>query len=513
MKYNLRRKHLFIKNTAILTVTSLLLRAAGMYFSIYITGIIGAEGIGLYHMIFSIYLLMSGFASSGIVVAVTRMTADEMALGSRKSTASVLQKCLAVSIAMGLISAAATAGFAEVIGLHWISDQRSVSAVKAMALAFPFMSISCCLRGYFTARRRVGISSFGQMTEQAVRIVVCLVLLIHMAPMGVAYSCLAIMIADAVSEGAGCLFLAVGYLFDRKKCPNENPLRISPPYREYRQIWDIAGPITASHYLTTLLRTIESILVPDCLTRFVLSRSRALELFGLLRGMAMPLIFFPSTFLTALTALLVPELSEAQATGNVLRTREVVRRSMKITFALSMPAAGVFLLMSDQLGMLVYNRADVGPLLRALAPMMPLMYAESVVAGILRGLGEQKKALQYNIIDSVARILLIVAMVPFFGMTGFLLMMVFSNLLTSLLKIHRLLKVTEVKFCWSSWLFRPTASICIACLAGFLLSRASFFCGLSSLWQMVIGSVSVMLLYCAALIFGEDERDPRKLFV
>ena len=298
----LRRKHLFIKNTAILTVTSLLLRAAGMYFSIYITGIIGAEGVGLYQMIFSVYLLMSGFASSGIVVAVTRMTADEMALGSRRSVTGALRKCLSVSIVMGLISAAATAGLAGLIGGRWISDARAISAVRVMALSFPFMSISCCLRGYFTARRRVGVPSAGQMTEQAVRIAVCLVLLIRMAPMGVEYSCLAIMIADAVSEGAGCLFLVLGYLLDRRKCPDTNPLRTAPPYREYRRIWDIAGPVTASHYLTTLLRTIESILVPGCLARFVLSRTRALELFGLLRGMAMPLIFFPSTFLTALTS-------------------------------------------------------------------------------------------------------------------------------------------------------------------------------------------------------------------
>ena len=508
----LRQKHQFVKNTAVLTATSLLLRGAGMFFSIYITAIIGAEGIGLYQLIISVYVLVSGFASSGIVVAVTRMTTDELALGSRKSAQTVLSKCLLVSVTMGLISAALTAGLAPLIGGQWISDVRAVPAVRMMALALPFMSISCCLRGYFLARRRVAVQSGGQILEQTARIALSLALLARMAPMGITYSCLAIMIADAASEGLGCLFLVGGYFVDRRKVPDGNPLRLAPPYRPYRQIWNIAGPITASHYLTTLLRTIESILVPDCLARFILSRARALEMFGLLRGMALPLIFFPSTFLNALTALLVPELSEAQATGNAKRTEMVVGRSLRITFLLAMPAAGVFLLYADQLGMLVYKREDLGWLLRSLAPLMPLMYAESMVAGILRGLGEQKKALQYNIIDSVARILLIVALVPSFGMVGFLIVMVFSNLLTSLLKLRRLLKVTGIKFNWRLWLMRPAMSLAVAALGGILLARAPFFGGMAMLPQLITGCLAVIILYALAVWLCEDDRRISVLF-
>ena len=107
----MRRRNEFIKNAAILTITSLILRAVGMYFRIYISSVIGAEGIGLYQMILSIYVLVSGFASSGIVVAVTRMTTDQLAVGSHFGARYVLKKCLVISVAMGLISAAAVAVF------------------------------------------------------------------------------------------------------------------------------------------------------------------------------------------------------------------------------------------------------------------------------------------------------------------------------------------------------------------------------------------------------------------
>ena len=98
---------LFVKNAAILTVTSLLLRGIGMYFRIWVSALVGAEGMGLYQLILSVYVLASGFASSGITVAVTRMTADELACGTRASLRGVLRRCVILSLAMGLLSALA----------------------------------------------------------------------------------------------------------------------------------------------------------------------------------------------------------------------------------------------------------------------------------------------------------------------------------------------------------------------------------------------------------------------
>ena len=58
------KKHTFLKNAFILTATSLLLRTVGMFFRVYMSGKIGAEGMGLYQLIFSIYVLASTFATS-----------------------------------------------------------------------------------------------------------------------------------------------------------------------------------------------------------------------------------------------------------------------------------------------------------------------------------------------------------------------------------------------------------------------------------------------------------------
>lgn len=533
----------FVKNAAVLTATSLLLKAAGMCFRVYASARIGAAGMGLYQMLLSVYTLFAGFASSGLTVASTRMVAGRLALGDHAGARRVLRVCLTVSLSAGLLSAVLLELFAAPVANGWISDPRALVSVRVMAAALPFMGVSCCLRGYFTARRRVGVSSASQITEQLSRILLAVLLLRRMLSFGVAAACLAIMLADVISEAAGCLHIALGYLRDRARLrreaagsaartadtsrtaaqtarlvggflPNTAPAASGhgaghcKPYNRYdrtkaaargreraarrmsggslvrlcnisairrdgrrgiyRELWGIALPITASHYLTSLLRTVESILVPDCLTRHTGSRELALELFGMVKGMALPLLLFPSAFLGALSMLLVPEISEAYALGQAARVKRAVGRSMTLTMSLSAVAAAVFVLFPDELGVLLYREPALGRVLFALAPLTPLMYAESVAVGILRGLGEQRASLVYGAADSALRIALISLLVPRAGLGGFLAVMAVSNLLTPALSIRKMLKAAGMRFDLVRWALLPAG-----CFGGALLLGAA----------------------------------------
>ena len=71
-------KRVFFKNTAIMTVTSLLLRLFGILFRVFISNQVGAEGMGLYQLVFSVYVLGATFANSGIITAVTRLAAERL---------------------------------------------------------------------------------------------------------------------------------------------------------------------------------------------------------------------------------------------------------------------------------------------------------------------------------------------------------------------------------------------------------------------------------------------------
>ena len=77
----------YLKNAAILTGTGLLLRAAGMFFRIYIAARIGAEGMGLYQLIMPVCSVLLSVTAVGLTSAVSNLTSQYLALGNRLGAA------------------------------------------------------------------------------------------------------------------------------------------------------------------------------------------------------------------------------------------------------------------------------------------------------------------------------------------------------------------------------------------------------------------------------------------
>ena len=149
--------------------------------------------------------------------------------------------------------------------------------------------------------------------------------------------------------------------------------------------------------------------------------------------MAMPLLFFPASFLNSVSTMLIPEVSQAAARGNRSEVKKTVEKAVGITLPLSLLAAFAFLFFAYDIADIVYGDSDVGYILRVLSPIVPFMYLESVASGLLKGLDGQMKMLRYNFVDSAARIAAVLLLVPHTGISGYLMIMTVSNCFTSLM--------------------------------------------------------------------------------
>ena len=497
----MRRHSVFLKNTVILTVTSLVLRTIGIFFRIYMSNKIGAEGMGLYQLIVSIYVLGSTFATSGISTAVTRLVADELARGAASSVRRILRRSILLSLILGVASTAIIYGGAELISVYWIKDIRATPALRVLAFSLPSMGISSCLRGYFTARRRVAVSSRAQLVEQFVRIIIVVLLLNRFAVFGISVACMAVMIGDTVAEWVACGCIALGYGIDRRRLKKEfNTRHAAPITSVVRRVLTIAVPITAGRYLNSILRTIENILVPNSIAQYCGSQERGLSQFGALKGMALPLIFFPASFLSAMATLLIPEISAANALNQQERIHSAVEKSLRITLLSSILIGAVFTVFSRELGLLLYGSTEVGVYLRVLAPLTPIMYTESIVDGMLKGLNQQNSSLKYSVADSALRIVLIFLLVPYRGMGAFLFIMVISNLMTSFLNTHRLLKVTGMSIEWSRWVIRPLLGACAAAAFSLIVTHLPLISSISGIWLTVLGILCLCGVYTALMV-------------
>lgn len=457
------KKTVFIKNAAILTASSMILRFAGIVFKVWLAAKIGSEGIGLYQLVFSVYAFLSTFATSGISTAVTRMTSEELVVGSKKRVRKIVVRCVQISLVIAIFSILAMLFGGDFISKKILNDSRTALSLKIMAFSLPFMAISSCVKGYFIARRKATPSSSAQLIEQAVRIVIIMALVSRYKNLGLEYTCGAVMLGDTVAEGVACLYVYVCYKLDYKKLrinfnTTQKPRKLLP------QISHIALPITSGRYLNSLLRMIENILVPRCLELSIAGGSSGISLFGMIKGMALPILFFPSTLLNALSTLLIPEMSEAAVRGRYGIVQSVSHRIIKITSLVAIIFSALFFVGGKEIGTVLYNDTDVGFLLHALSPIVPFMYLDAIADGILKGLDQQKFIFFTSVSDSAIRIVLIWFLVRKFGINAFIGIMYFSNFLTAFLNTKRLLKISGLKLNFTRTFLLPFCGAFALCL-------------------------------------------------
>lgn len=87
----------FMINTLIMFVSSLLLQIITLCFNIYISNKIGQEALGVFTLIMSVYMFGITLASAGINIATTRVVSEELASGNEISCKRAANRCVLIS--------------------------------------------------------------------------------------------------------------------------------------------------------------------------------------------------------------------------------------------------------------------------------------------------------------------------------------------------------------------------------------------------------------------------------
>lgn len=493
------KKVLFIKNAMVLTITSLILRLLGVVFRIWLSAEIGSEGIGLYQIIFSFYILAATFATSGIYTAVTRLVADEMVLGSARSIKKIMRRSFLIISALAIISTFLVFFGSDFIASYIIADSRAAIAIKTLAFSLFFMGISSCVKGYFLARRKSVPPSLSQIIEQVVRILSVLFLVKHFSAVSIELSCAAIFLGDVIAEFSSCLYLYLYYKYDTGKLRALSG-RKTPDFAVGKQLTRISAPITGGKYINSVLRIIESSLVPSRLVKFGITRSSALSFFGMIKGMALPILFFPSSLLSSLSTLLIPEISESVVRGNIRSVRRSVSAIIITTAIFGFIFSAVFFFCGDILGLLIYKNGEVGRLIKILAPLVPFMYLDSIADGILKGLDQQLITFRNSVSDSSFRIILIFFLLPLYGERAFIWIMYLSNAYTCLLNVVRLVRTSGAEIPLFRKVFLPF--VLSFSVTYFVNSIVSYFNFSSIVYITSVVVISCTLYFVLLFIFG-----------
>lgn len=493
------KKETFVQGALILIVTSVFVRLVGMVFRVYLSRRVGAQGMGLYQLIFSVYSLLCTVSTAGVSVAVTRLVAQKNGEGEEGGVAGVMQVSLAVALFVGFAAMGVMYFGAQSIAMLWLKDLRALQPLKILSFGLPAMAATAVYRGYFVAIHRVAVQSASQVCEQLIRMGVIFLGLARVANGDITGACVAVVIGNVVSEIAAAVYVVISYY-------KQSPIPESRG-RKGRQgvlsaYMEIMLPVALASYAKSFLHTLENTLVPGRLAIYLASSATALAQFGVLKGMVMPVVMFPSSFLVAVAMMLVPEISQDLAAGKEKHMRKTIGWALHLTVFVAVLIALLFVVLAQPIAMLLYQNMDAALYIQVLGPVLPFMYLEAITEGLLRGINKQASSLLYTLLDSAMRITLILLLVPRLGMQGFLYVMLVSNVFTSVMNLRKLLISSDVKVRWVRWVVLPVVAALISAVPAAHIAAQLDIAGFGYILQVAAGgSVAGVcyLILCALL--------------
>lgn len=441
----------FILNGVVLALSGIIFRTVAVSFNAYISARIGAEGMGLYSLVMSVYGLAVTFAASGVNLAAVRLSAELDDTDSSKMRA-VMRRVFLYGALFGFASMFVLFVSAGVIGRGLLADERCVISLRAMAFSMPLISVSAAMAGYFSGVGRAYKNALIGAIEQAWRIVFVIAGIVVFAGKGIKWACFALVCGQTAAEVVSAIFAYAFYTFDRRKrferkaCGSVSSGRgAGAGASAFSRVVSIALPVALGSYVRQGFTTAEHIAIPWGLKKNGSGSTSALECYGVLQGMALPLVLYPSAVIAAFTGLLVPELARISDGKHPELIKRTAESAVKISLVFSVGAAGVFSLYGYELGRSIYSSGEAGRYVRMLAPLVPMMFLDTTVDSILKGLDQQIYTMKVNIIDSIVSLICVLFLVPRMGIVGYIAVIYMSEAVNAALSIERMLRVTGVK--------------------------------------------------------------------
>ena len=475
------KAHPLITGTLILTFAGMLTRLIGFFYKIYLADLMGTTELGLYQLIFPVYSLCYTVYAAGIQTALSQCIAGEK--DNPEKIRKYLQGALFISVGLSLILMAALCLFARPVAKHFLLEEICTNRLRIMSILFPFCAVSSCLNGYYYGIKKTGVPALTQLTEQVSRIIFVYGIAMIFLHGQKEVSCELAVAGLVAGEVIACFFMIVCFSVTEKKhlkkrkkssfsIPDNQvrPAReIKPPY-ELKQALShlcfIAVPLTGTKLITSILHSAETILIPGMLKKFGMTAAEALSMYGVLTGMAMTFLLFPSTITAAFSILLLPSISEEEALGNHKKISCLISLSIKYSLLIGFLFTTLFLLYGPLLGQVFFQNELCGRFLVILSFLCPLLYLSTTLGSILNGLGRTDYTFISTIISLGIRIAFVIFAIPKFGIYGYLIGMLISQLIFTFIQLHLLNKLATFTFDGLSSLIIPMILCVISGFAG-----------------------------------------------
>ena len=447
--------------------------------------------LGIYQVAFSVFMVLIVIVASGLPLTVSKQTAKYQVSDNKLGQYGVVGSALIIGLVVSIFICLIFIIFRNFIGFLF-TDERSLIILLCLLPAVVFSAIYSAFRGSLWGTKNYFFVSLSEFIEQVARIGIFVIMIYLVLPntnKGIVAG-LSMTIACFISM----LFMLVVYFAMRRK--------VASPRGHYKEVLTSSLPITGVRTATSLIQPLIAVLFPLMMVLSGSTAQQAMTMYGIAMGMALPLLFLPSTIVGAMSFTLIPDLSVSVAQKNNNQISQKIRSNIFFATLISILFVPFYVGAGSEICVFLYDNALAGVYLSRSAIIMLPLGLSNITSSILNALNLEVRSFVHNIIGGASLILCIVCLSGIMGVDALILGFGLCMSITTILNVIMIKKHTKMSFELTKPLLLMLGFVVLSAMLCHFL--CGILCGIMGVfWALVIAGIACLgsfVLLC--FLFG-----------
>lgn len=394
--------------------SGLIIQLSGSIYRIWLARKIGPESLGIMQMVYPVYRLLSGMATLGLPLALTKWVSEYLDAAEYPEIVTLRKWAVKIVCSSSIIAGTFLICATPFLSRYIFTDPRVREALLVIALAIPFSALSAIYRGYFQGFSNTAPTAVSEITEQFSEVGVTCLLVYVAAPL-LTYSAYTYPLVGLTFGEIVCFLTLIIFLKGHHLTKANNGAVIPKP-----EIFGYSWPLLFNQIVTAASLASEGVIIPFMLIRAGYSTQISTSLFGQLAGMAEPVAYFPLILMSPLASVLSPQISAAFKSGSLYRIRRKISRFYLLAAVICLAGYLIILLSAAPLARFLYGEAVAVPirLIKILVVGLPFTGISILNITMLAAVGATDKILYLSLWVAGLKAFLIYILTPLFGIYG-----------------------------------------------------------------------------------------------
>ncbi len=427
--------------TIILSISNIIVRGLGFIYKIFLSNIIGEQGLGIYNIVFNFLMICIALTTTGIPTALSCLISANNTLKKKKETNILFISVLYVSFFIAFCISIFVSLNSEFFAHKFLHNSQLSLFILAICPAIVLITLSNVLRSYFYGIKKVMVPAIGQVLEQSSRILFLILIYYYIKNEGLI--CYSALIAISVGEAINIIFIIVN-LYEDSNLYKKFTINMKDFKHASFETLKMSVPITCNKMSSIVLQSISSIIIPSRLLLANMTYSQALGAYGIISGMVMPFIYIPFSVGSALVVNLIPSISGEVALKNNNILMKKITYSIGLTLFVSIVCAFLFYFFGTPLCTLFFKNKTAGIYLKDMCFAPIFLSLNQTLSAILHGIRKEFISSFNTILGMVIQLICLYFLLPIPSLNIYAYIYVvtgaamFTTLLHSISLIHAL---------------------------------------------------------------------------